>query len=114
MSKPTTEKGAPRSPDCEEFFSGVRGMPVYDDTRGTPERTKGSRKSRASNEDGWTAFDVKLAKDRGRTIAQMDADRARSREWIDAFRERVLADLVRRGVDVQAPLPGCHEKEIPF
>lgn len=112
MIDPNASPGcAGRQPTQAEFFDGLRGTIVYDDTRGVPERTKGSKKSRLSNVEGWTAFDVRMARARGVTLKDLDAQRAASRAWIDDFRARVTANLIAQGIALDAPLPGCKRKE---
>lgn len=90
------------SPSChlaqQDFFEGLRGMPIYgpDGLQGTPERTKGSKKSRIDKNNGWTDWDLKVAKMTGASRIEMDQRRNESRIWVEEFRERVRRQIAGR------------------
>jgi small nuclear ribonucleoprotein (snRNP)-like protein len=73
-------------------------MPIYgpDGLQGTPERTKGSKKSRIDKNNGWTDWDLKVAKMTGASRIEMDQRRNESRIWVEEFRERVRRQIAGR------------------
>lgn len=77
---------------------GARGWVVAEGTQGMPERSKGGKKRKDCDPDGWSDWDLKVNRMLGRTTAQMNVARAQSRAFVDALRERVRAQLDAQGI----------------
>ena len=83
-----------------DIYEGLRGTPVYmpDGTQGVPSRTTATSKRRGGDPDGWTAWDLKMAKDAGLDRKQMNARRETSRSFVVGHFRGCVDQLVAGGV----------------
>lgn len=83
--------------EATDIYEGLRGTPVYmpDGTQGVPARTTAASKRRGGDPDGWTAWDLQMARDAGLDRKQMNARRDASRQFVAGhFRDCVEQLLI--------------------
>lgn len=86
--------------NAPDIYEGLRGAPVYmpDGTQGVPSRTTATSKRKGGDPDGWTAWDLKMAKEYGLDRKQMNARRDRSRTFVAGHFRDCVESLVADGL----------------
>jgi hypothetical protein len=82
-----------------DIYEGLRGMPVYtpDGTQGVPARSMATSKRRGGDPDGWTSWDLLMARAAGLDRKQMAARRDASRAFVAGHFRECVEQLVADG-----------------